>query len=292
MYKQFGERRICSDYELKAPETHKLVRHYIYEQADVFGLKNQLERERFNVLVGHMPYRKYKDIFYADAVFTVLRNPFDRVVSEFKHFKRHNGYTKSLLDFVKERRNINVQYRFLQGLPLHSIGCIGISEDYDNSIRLLNATYGWKLPALALNSAPEMQSLETQDNGEAVSAFYELNKQDVLLYEEAKVNYTLRLSCLSRNVSYTCGSFSVDEKGVVRGVAFRPNSAMPIKVKLCIDGEEKESSLAKDYSAQARLSGYPRMGHVCFTFGYRVPPDLIDKATVEVVDSGQNLPKD
>ena len=81
--------------------------------------------------------------------------PEQQICSHFEYFRRWHGYQKSFIEFVQEPRFIIFQSKQLSVVPISSIGFIGLTEKYDESIDLINKKYGLSIPIEHLNKNEE-----------------------------------------------------------------------------------------------------------------------------------------
>jgi len=196
--KVLGRNRIAYDYA-RRPETHRSVLRCVYELPDLARLAQELNDSSILLLGGHVHYRKYRSLVPPEQVVTFLRHPIARVVSEYHHFCRHNGYAGSLLDFASRPRNKNLQTSMLRGAPLSQLGFLGLSEYYPESLALLKFKLGIALPVLVRNVNPDQEALSggyllTPEERERLE---EWNREDLALYEEGARIFKNALADLS-----------------------------------------------------------------------------------------------
>lgn len=125
----FGESggELILDYGLGAPETSGLVRRHL-AAGDRAGLCEALAaRERF-VLFGHLRAADYRALLPVADFVTVLRDPFERIVSEYNHFVTHYRYARSFREFIDGVPFRNRQSLFAGGIPLEAYSFVGLHE--------------------------------------------------------------------------------------------------------------------------------------------------------------------
>lgn len=289
MEREFSSANVISDYSLKAAETDSLVREFVYDKGDVYGLFEKIRGRQNVALTGHVSYTKYRALFPATQVLAFVRKPYERLVSEYHHFQRVKGYQDSLSAFMHRKASINKQSQFLAGLPLSAMGFVGLTEDYNNSVEMINASYQLALPLLDLNKAPKAQTEKTSISHDDIAVFEELNQDDIKMYQRAVKLYEQRKEMHLRNAPYTHGEWHIDRKGVLHGFAFQKNQTGPISVVVS-QGDARLGRLrAKDFHPQMYKLRSPRGGFVGFNLAVRKHLQKDQEITVTVEDTGQKL---
>lgn len=133
-------------------------------------------------LMGHFEASPYLELFPPSSFVTFLRNPVDRVVSEYKHFVRNFGFEGSLLDFCSAPYQRNKQTRYLAGLDIKTMGFVGRVENFELDLRRLEELLGSSLAVKRDNVAPSSQSVELDQT--TLEHIKNLNAEDLRLYDE------------------------------------------------------------------------------------------------------------
>ena len=123
-----GNRFVSRDYGKSSPTTTKDVAIEIYKNIDYFSFHEQFEHNNKKFCTGHYPVKRYINIFGCTNVVTFIREPLQRIYSEYRHFVRQHEYKGSFKEFYREDRLINRHHKLLGGPPLESIGLIGLTE--------------------------------------------------------------------------------------------------------------------------------------------------------------------
>lgn len=280
----FGENKILADYGLNSERTSSLVRNCVYDQGDRYALLEQLDN--FSALSGHIKLRTYLPLFNIKNTVTLLRDPAVRVISEYRHFQRHMNYKGSLMEFARNNRNINLQSRYLMTVPLGSIGVVGISEDYQASLDLINQHFDLSLPPLDLNKAP---SGEIAASDEERREIRQLNKKDVLLYQQAQRLFATRYGMLKKQQLYVFGGWrKLVKSHIIRGFAWcagTPEKAIELEITA---SNQVWQCRASDLAELSKAINLPRCGFVGFQL---VLPKAVDMSeiSVRVASTGQKL---
>ncbi|HEY3237896.1 MAG TPA: hypothetical protein VGJ84_24465 [Polyangiaceae bacterium] len=178
--------RVLLDYGRNNPATSEAIIQHVYERPDRIALARLIAERNIGMICGHVDYQTYAHLAPPERVVVFLREPVQRVVSEFHHFRRFYGYEGSLMEYARHSLQLNRQSRMVKGLNLARAGLVGLSEYYGESLRLLARRTGLELSHLEVNTNPERlgtpryQVLEEED-----AELRELNAEDVLLYRRA-----------------------------------------------------------------------------------------------------------
>jgi len=144
------------------------------------------------VIMGHFPMRLFDGLFPDATRIIWLRNPVDRVVSAYNHYKR-NGFlvgdhtqpdksrsTKmNMRDFIALPQQHNVMHHFFQ--TEETFAFIGIVERYQESLDLLQSIMGWnRRPIMSHKNKGEYKRAPSS----IISRIEKYNRLDIELYEK------------------------------------------------------------------------------------------------------------
>jgi hypothetical protein len=186
---------LASAYRLLEPELERLALRY--------GRSRARALLRVRCLHGHLLLRDWLSFFPDAVVVTWVREPVQRLISFYHHWRRlKHTLKRSLRDldpslslreyFSVPEARADDQYHYLQGVPWERINFIGIVE---------YLPYLWKDFCVTLG-APPLPVYESNVNPEKPSRYYEVDvetfqflrslfPQDVLLYERALSQWRL-----------------------------------------------------------------------------------------------------
>ncbi|MCX2524842.1 sulfotransferase family 2 domain-containing protein [Larsenimonas rhizosphaerae] len=234
---EFGRRRICYDYSRDSRVTSRIVKKYHYDQRDecLFGIK--FNKKKYSWLVGHFEIFRYISIFKACMFLTFIRNPWDRMVSEYEHFVRDNGYKGSFIDVIGRSDFINRQSVMLANVPLQAIGFVGITELYESELMSLERIYGLRIPVTRENVSTDKSrvSFNRHDLDRHKAEFIELNKKDYVLYDLATLLSRQRSELLAGGKDVAHCAISSCASGAIEGWAWFENDNTPPRVKVYIN---------------------------------------------------------
>jgi len=172
------------DYGIKSTETHPKILELDYQNQDRFAAGTYIMNHA-QFLSGHINFHKYAPFFMAKNIITFLREPSQQIRSHFEHYARHHNYKETFESFIQDKRFCNLQSRLLRGLPTNAYGFIGITEEYNTSIELINTYYKIDIKALSLNKNEFKKIDQYQFTDAELSLIKQHNQDDIKLYMEA-----------------------------------------------------------------------------------------------------------
>lgn len=216
----FGD-RILRDYGPTAKATSPEILEHVYATPNRRKLIKLLESRQIAMIAGHIPYAAYADLIPPEKVLVVLREPVQRVVSEYHHAARFGDCRRKLVDFAARPLQRNKQSLFVDGLDLSHAALVGLSERYADSLALLKTRTGLALPILEHNLNPNKalsdEYLVTEEEREGVRA---LNADDVILYDRVLALFSKTFAALGSGASEPDGpSGAAENDGAARAPA-------------------------------------------------------------------------
>ncbi len=169
------------DYGEKPTITSEIIRKHKYDQRNVRSIRDTVSGQI--ILSGHFCAEDYLDLFHPGQFVTFLREPIERLLSDYKHFVRHSNFRKSVMEFARIPSQQNKQSRLLKGLDLQEIGFLGMMERYDSDISCLSNIIGVDLRPRFVNAAPKNQKIDLDED--LMSKLQQLNADDIRLYQQA-----------------------------------------------------------------------------------------------------------
>jgi hypothetical protein len=206
-------------------------------QEEYFWSFSQRELKSFRFVRGHYrvgPYDRhiYKHVVQNPYCITMLRDPIERIISEYRHISRtsHHPLHKRLVSYEKPLRAFLTQpqfqgwiqdrvarqiFGFYPGWPwdpskprtisdealrifakqrLEQFAVVGLTERFDESVQLLCYTFGWEVPSEIprLNVATDSFSRGPVDD-EIRRLLKEKTSLDHELYRHAQALFEIRL---------------------------------------------------------------------------------------------------
>ena len=184
---KWGKRKVLTDYGKKR-HTSSVVAKLIHKNGDLEAFARFLEKSKPKLFCGHTPAWRYSEIFDRQNILTIFRDPVERVVSHYQTAVRFQNYQGTLDQFIQLPDFINLQSIYVKKCTLDDFGFVGITERYNDSLRLINHQYGLDLPCLERNTfRTEVDKKLHRDSLDAATLekIQELNKLDIELYNKA-----------------------------------------------------------------------------------------------------------
>jgi hypothetical protein len=165
------------------------------------------------------------------------------------------------------------------------IGLVGVSEEYNHSLELIESLYGLSLPQLSVNvnDKPQLETFDEELNKLVMSK----NQKDMVLYRNAKRIFEERYSYLKSGVEWVYGAIAKVDDGSVSGWAYFQSSDRAVTVELYINDKYIDSMLAVSYRPHLATMNPERRGYIGFAFKTNLSSG--DKVKVRVLETGQWL---
>lgn len=277
-----------SDYGDNNAHNHPVINRFIYTEQNPFALLTYL-RGRNVWIAGHMWIDKYISFTQPHDIVTFVRHPVARTLSHYNHEVRWGENVKDLDTFTELHKAQNTQARYLNALPVRLIGFVGVTERYNDSIRLINAQYDIKIEAKAEN-ANDKKRVTHENLSKAMEEKIEhLNKKDDALYREAMSILDERIRFAESNTAWTWMYATFNHKGEVQGIAYRAKDNTPVPLRI----SHKDTTLHECDAAKLTPLfpnvRFPRQRFVGFSL--KVPIHFLEQGDTKVTcrDTGQQI---
>ncbi len=279
----FSAENVELDYGPASHETTDLCKEFLYKdnQNDTFNLTSACHENDKKLLAGHFGAMKYTVFFGAANTCTFIREPFERTVSEYKHYVRFNNYQKSFEEFISTKDFQNRQSRYLNQVAWKALLLVGITERYQESLKLFNHHTDISLPVQMLNQ--NNQPFEQVSN-ETYQKFKDINKADYTLYREANIYLDKRLKSAESDEGFLLHDVRYHNNHFIGWVL--PHHSSPAQIDLYADGKFIKSKYASEYRAGLHQICAPRHGHNGFTLSLK---DIPKGQTAEIRVGSQIL---
>lgn len=283
-----GAERMALDYGRDQKATSGLVRRWLYEEKKPARFRSAFDRHGFKFFSGHIKLSDYIGWFDLDNVAVFLRDPVQRVVSEYQHFTRHYGYTKSIEDFVDTPAFQNKQARSLAGIDPECIGALGLMERYEESVRRINEKFGWKIPVRRENLGRDETLGPYEVPNKMRKRIERANPLDTELYSQARDVFDKPSQTIRRCTAPAIGSCKLEGGGTVCGWACRIGSERATQVRIAINGKPVATLNADLFRHDLQRKGLKRSG--CAGFEFKLP-ELTDSDEIRCIelDGNQDL---
>jgi hypothetical protein len=279
---------VLCDYGKDNATTTSEINDAAHYSNDTLSIELVLKNHENYILTGHFPVDRYKRFFYPYEIGIFIRDPVDRVLSNYYHKQRNEQFTGSIEEFIQTNAADNLQLKQFGDLAPQYFGFIGISDKYDESIALVNALYSIDLEVLELNLNPEKKLSNYEINDNIAQTIVELNCKETELYKTASKLFQSRLSFKKVKCSLY-GSWQFENEFKISGRAYRAYSNIPVKLKLQIDGKLVASATASIYNPIPCDVKQPLEGYIGFQFDIRELATKTGTITISAADTNEPL---
>lgn len=283
---------VLCDYDEKNPITSKVLK-------DLFKLDNYqdelaklLSEKDDYLLSGHFKPDKYLPYFYPYQTIIFVRDPVDRIVSEYHHKVRKDKYSGEISEFVETPKFRQIQKSQFGKLPPGYFGFVGVFEQYEQSLDAINALYEVDIKPLHRNENPEkLNESKYQIAPSLRESILKLNRYDVALYEQCKSILDYRLAHIKQKNNWLYGGWTMEGRSI-RGRVFKAFATEPVSLDLYIDGSCVASTIANQYNPITCVSTrQPLDGNIGFRFDITDGQVISTDSEIKIVcsTSGQML---
>jgi hypothetical protein len=202
--KNYGK-RLHFDYGPEHDFTTDLIREAFYSQGPEHAgekLQEATAKNELGCIHGHFQAEKYYRLFPdADFIFWI-RDPVERLISNFFFFRRYPEIGTELVRLVHEGEiNIrefaereelrNAHARMIQNVPMEKFSFIGLCEAYDQSVQ----RFAERFRVRSVPKRTRRENINTKkpllQNKELRNYIRSLNQEDEDLYQSVRSSYGL-----------------------------------------------------------------------------------------------------
>jgi hypothetical protein len=187
---QFGADKVLmlygSDSRWTSPAARELAARTRGDaRASYAAFADHIEANRVAFFASHMSAARLRCFTPAQA-FTVVRDPVERVISQYFFFVRKRRTEDSLEEFIERPEHQNHQARALAGLDLEALGALGVLERYPEFVARLNARFNLNFALVHRKRGGLLKEVQALLIGKALRRrIAALNEEDAALYERA-----------------------------------------------------------------------------------------------------------
>ncbi|WP_444888134.1 sulfotransferase family 2 domain-containing protein [Microbulbifer sp. JMSA008] len=284
----FGKKKICLDYGVNSAKTSSIVKSWVESERDGWHFANAFNRQGYQLLTGHFHSTKYANIFGVGRMITFLRDPVQRVVSEYNHLVKNSDHEESFQSFYRRPENINRQLRLVGRKSWAEFGFIGFVESYKESLRLLNRKFNINIPYLHKNINKNKTVESCMLSIGQIEELNSLNAEELEFYNRARFQFDWRLRLINAKVGYVSGSVTSFEAGKLKGWAIAENLHEAVLIQARMGGNVIAECKANEYRPYFKAQEQGRGGFVGFSL--EIDRDIkINTVECVVAATGQPL---
>ncbi|WOT06316.1 sulfotransferase family 2 domain-containing protein [Shewanella youngdeokensis] len=257
---------VLCDYGPLSVETSAPIQNTVYRQADIFSFKRQFDQNN-SWLIGHFNLARYINFVDSSRVITFVRHPLSQVVSHYNHYKKNHGYHQELEDFIVTPSFKNLQSNMLDGIPVGLIGNIGITENFHQSLELINTDLNIDLIEYRSNINKNKTVEEKSLSKAHTELILKHNAKDMILYHRALSIHNQRVQHrqLGKPWVYSHTALSPYDHNLIVGAAYTTTQE-PVTLCLLKNNQVIDTQIANRlYQQQPRVK-FHREGYIGFQF--------------------------
>lgn len=285
----FNKTRIVYDYGQASPVTSPLAQQTLYaERPDFWAFGQGCERQQAAMISGHVNIARFVSLFGVGKTLTFMRDPLQRMASEYAHFVRKFDYQGSFHDFYSRSTMHNRQCKALNQVEIEAIGMLGLTERYSESLKLVNARYGIDIPGREDNRGKVSLDATYEISPEDEAEIRRLNKQDIALYERATALFEARYKLFQDGKPWAHARLVEASAKRIAGWVWWATSDEPVEIEVLINNECHASLLATELRSGLCHLLPARGGYVGFSLPVKLAPG--DRVQCRVASTGQCFP--
>nr|WP_067295825.1 sulfotransferase family 2 domain-containing protein [Marinobacterium profundum] len=283
-----GADRIVYDYGAQSPETSVIAQKHIYQNQDFWAFYSACYESGAALVGGHMNCNRFVNGFGVENIITFVREPLQRIASEYQHFVRVKGYKGSFREFYSQSRMHNRLSRAFKEVPLISAGFVGVTERYNESLDMLNELTGFGVSRREDNLGGGSIGRTHHFGEEELRELKEFNRTDLIFYRRCLVLFEERWQLFCKGQPYVHGLLTQVKASHVGGWAWWAGlSDQPVVVDIAVNGQLQGRVIARDFAAHLCRLNPPRGGYVSFQLPLKLTSG--DRVSCTVSETGQLL---
>lgn len=285
----FDKSRIVYVYGENSPVTSLLAQQTVYgKYPDYWAFGQGCKRQQTAMVGGHVNIGRFVSLLGVQKTVSFLREPLQRMASEYAHFVRKFDYQGSFHDFYSRSIMHNRQSKALRKVEVEAIGILGLTERYGESLELVNAHYNIDIPGREDNrgkvSLDAIHEISLEDEVE----LKRLNKQDIMLYERVTAIFEARYHLFKNGKPWAHARMTEANSRRVAGWAWWAKNDKPVEIEILVNSESHASMPATELRPGLCHLLPPRGGYVGFSLPVNLAPG--DFVQCRVISTGQCFP--
>lgn len=266
--KYYGESYIAKDYGPHLQETDFNIKQMLHIEDDPYAAVLDVESKGSKFIVGHFKATRYAYQIPISKFVTILRDPVQRFYSEYNHRANRNfdRFTGTIEDYCREERFCNIQSKMLAGVAWPAFGCVGLTEEYNKSMSLINTECSVELEYMEVNKRRGNIGKGYDLSPAQLELISKCNQGDIALYKAA-VNYFNQRIKLTDQHKFVRGRIEFVKDNVVSGYAIPvEHNSSAVVVEILANDIVIGETIAKQHRKYLALLSVSRKGYVGFEF--------------------------
>lgn len=275
------------DYGNGSNSTTDQVQESIYDNNDFYALKKQFYLHQKVWITGHVHLVKYVDFVPTSHTVSFVREPLSQVLSHYNHYVKYHDFKDDLNTFLDKPFAKNLQSKFLNFMPLGLIGCVGLTEKYDESLSFINGQFSLELPVKKINVNKDKKFTDDLLDATLHEKFMRNNQLDIEMYEEAEFLHMQRVAINEQ--SWTYGYANINQHNLLHGCAFRYQNDKSVLLIVKLNKKPLKTIEAKNFYGAFAKANFPRDRYIGFNFSLPTHIKSDDDIDIYVQETGQKL---
>lgn len=169
------------DYGTKSVKTTHEFADVIFNNQTLRGMRERIPNGTRTFVSGHFQIGKYWRVFHPSSFVVFVRDPIERLFSEYFHFVRNTGYKHPIERFINERRFRNRMYAHF-AIDIDKIGFIGDADRYNESVAALSRRLGCKIEQRRDNAGDAEKYRDLLSDNKLMKKVRRQNREDIDLH--------------------------------------------------------------------------------------------------------------
>ena len=273
------------DYGFNEKQTHNIINRFGYNPKDNYSIKKAVSQSSVSVIGGHVPLSKYTGVTSLLNTSTILREPFDRLKSHYKHAVMRQGFLGDFEEFLRLKEHQNIQSNYLSFSPVKAIGLVGVSEGYSEFLEVVSSRWNLDLKVLKENCADKSFGITEDELNKYKSLAYSFNEADLTLYQQAKKQFDYSYQCFTRAKKEARATAWINPKTkVLSGWGFYIGNDKPLTVTInLVDKNQSFTLVCCQYRQALAGKGFPRNGNI----GFSLPKATLPEGRIDILDASE-----
>jgi hypothetical protein len=166
-------------------------------------------------------------------------------------------------------------------MPLNLLGCLGITEHYNDSLALINDQFTLTLPRIKVNVNNTKQLTSKLLNDVVKHKIIKNNQRDIDMYAQAEFLHLQRFRLFQENKPWTYGTATINAKNILTGCAYFSNSSDAVTLIIQKNGNDIAEIEAENFYPNYVKANFSRDRYI--GFHYPLPEDLKKNDEIDVV---------
>lgn len=246
--------------------TSELIKEYFYADKpyDHFGYYEAFKKADKKWLTGHLFAERLLPLFGAENTISFVRDPIDRVISNYQFMKSIDKTSLSFEDYYQAPEETNKQFRMIGQTPWKAYHLVGTLEHYNDCLSLLSHTKQLNLEIQKLNIRQAGTNSKVSET--VRSDIQKWNERDCIFFEEVNAYLIARLKAHRSNIDFCYHDMGFVPDQHVIGWAFYSGSDTAVTVDLYVDSRHTDTYVATEHRPELQVVKTPRQGHNGFRF--------------------------